>query len=169
MQRARGTHEFALDWARRRVADLQRYAAGTIGDRCRVRSSGLVIAAALLVACYSGPANPTSIDASEPVQTQAEQIAEAMRQLPLIGEEMASIEGPSVLARVQRGGESLLVASPGAISGPGFFSIEAQLDDGKPVTVYVPDDVVVLDGVAIYVVAGQHGYYFRSFVSDRQQ
>jgi hypothetical protein len=121
----------------------------------------------LLVACDSGPGNPTSIDASEPVQTQAEQIAEVMRQGRLISEEMESIEGPSVLAIVQRGGESLFVASPGAIESgsPGIFSIEAQLDDGEPVTVYVPDDVVVPDGVPIC----QHGHYFRSFVSDRQQ
>lgn len=150
-------------------AEPGRCAAGPSGIAALSRRGGLAVAAALLVACDSGPDNPTSIDASEPVQTQAEQIAEAMRQLPLIGEEMASIEGPSVLARVQQGAASLLVASPGAISGPGFFSIEAQLDDGKPVTVYVPDDVVVPDGVPIYVVAGQHGHYFRSFVSDQQQ
>ena len=100
--------------------------------------------------------------------TQAEQIAEAMRQSRLISEELESIRGVGVLATVERGGESVFISSPGGIDiGGGFFSIDAELEDGASVMVYVPDDVAVPNGALIYVVAGQHGHYFRSFVSDR--
>jgi hypothetical protein len=132
------------------------------------RCNGLAVAAAVLVACDSGPNNLTSIDEAEPPPTRPEQIAEAMRESRLIGEEMKTIEGPGVLARVERGGESLFGGSPGAVTTSGYFSIDARFDDGESVMVYVPDDIVVPDDALIYVVAGQHGYYFRSFASAAQ-
>jgi hypothetical protein len=100
--------------------------------------------------------------------TEAEQLAELRRQTRLIGEELESARGASVPATVQRGGESMFESSPGGVAiGRGFFSIEAILEDGEAVLVYVPDDLVVPTGARIYVVAGQHGHYFRSFVSER--
>ena len=132
------------------------------------RRSGVAIATALLVACDSGPDNTTSIDEAEPAPTQAEQIADAMRESRLIGEELQTVEGPSVLVTVERGGESLFTASPGAVTTGGYFSIDARFNDGKSVLVYVPEDVGVPNGALIYVVAGQHGHYFRSFASDAQ-
>ena len=132
------------------------------------RRSGVAIATALLVACDSGPDNTTSIDEAEPAPTQAEQIADAMRESRLIGEEMQTVEGPSVLATVERGGGSMFATSPGAVTTSSYFSIDARFNDGKSVMVYVPDDVVVPNGVRIYVIAGQHGHYFRSFASDAQ-
>jgi len=132
----------------------------------RRRCAALV--AALLVGCADGPGEPVPSRASDPVMTQEEQIAELRRQTQLISEELESVRGTSVLAKVLRGGESMFTASPGGISiGRGFFSIDAKLQDGDSVMVYVPDDVVVPTGARIYVVAGQHGHYFRSFVSDQ--
>jgi hypothetical protein len=132
------------------------------------RRNGVAIATALLVACGGGPDNATSIDEAQPAPTQAEQIADAMRESRLIGEEMQTVEGPRVLATVERGGGSLLATSPGVVTTSGYFSIDARFNDGKSVMVYVPDDVVVPNGVLIYVVAGQHGHYFRSFASGAQ-
>jgi hypothetical protein len=132
------------------------------------RSGALLVGAALLLACDSGNDNATTIDAPTRARTQAEQIAEAMREAQLISQEMQSIDGPSLRARVERGGEPLLVATPEPVAsvGQGFFSIDARLDDGAVVTVYVPDDVVVPAGALIQVVAGQHGHYFRALVSN---
>jgi hypothetical protein len=132
------------------------------------RRNGVAIALALLVACDSGSDSATSLDEAEPAPTQAEQIADAMRESRLIGEEMQTVEGPSVLATVERGGGSMFATSPNAGTTSGYFSIDARFNDGKSVMVYVPEDVVVPNGVLIYVVAGQHGYYFRSFASDVQ-
>jgi hypothetical protein len=98
--------------------------------------------------------------------TQEEQMAELRRQGQLIGEELQSIRGVGVLATVQRGGGSLFSTSPGSVARGGFFSIDATLEDGESVMVYVPDDVVVPTGAQIRVAAGQYGHYFRSFVRD---
>lgn len=132
------------------------------GSRCAA------IVAALLVACDNGAGDAVPPSASEPVLTQPEQLAELMRQSRLISEELESIQGVGVRARVERGGQALLESSPGGVAvGRGFFSVDAKLEDGESVMVYVPDDVVVADGALIYVLAGQHGHYFRSFASDR--
>jgi hypothetical protein len=126
------------------------------------------MAAAFLAACNNGPGDLAPSRASEPAMTQTEQVAELRRQTRLISEELQSIRGGvSVLATVDRGGGSLFESSPGAIEiGRGFFTIDAKLEDGAAVTVYVADDVVVATGALIQVVAGQHGHYFRSFGSD---
>ena len=100
--------------------------------------------------------------------TESEQIAQARRQADLISEEMRSIQGLGVRATVERGGESLIVSSPGGVDIGGFFTVDAKLDEGRTVTVYVPDDLVIPTGAIVYVVAGQHGHYFRSLASEHE-
>src|SRR5262245_8960647 len=80
---------------------------GSLGVAGMFRRNGLAVAAAALVACDSGSDDVTSIDEAQRAPTQAEQIAEAMRDSRLIGEEMKTVQGPSVLVTVERGGESL--------------------------------------------------------------
>jgi hypothetical protein len=94
-----------------------------------------------------------------------------MRQGGLIQSEMNSIQGPSVRARVERGGHSVIELSsdgPTEPVGGGFFSVAARRDDGATVAVYVPNEMMIPDGSVIEVVRGQHGYYFRSLVSTEQ-
>ena len=134
------------------------------------RGGSLAMVAAVLMACGGAPDNPPPSRAPEPGLTTTEQL---LRQADLIQAEMSSIEGPSVRARVERGGQSVIEFSSNApvraeTVDEGFFSIDARRDDGVIVAVYVPNDVVIPDGAVIDVVRGQHGYYFRSMVSGQQ-
>jgi len=155
--------------AQRAAAELRRYAAVRSGLAATYRGGSLAMAAAVLMAGGGGSDNPPPPRAPERELTSPEQL---LRQADLIQAEMNSIEGPSVRARVERGGQSVIEFSSNApvrveTSDGGFFSVDARRDDGVIVAVYVPNGVVIPDGAVIDVVQGQHGYYFRAPVSGQ--
>jgi hypothetical protein len=130
-----------------------------------LRGNALLAALAIVIACDNvDPSDSQQPRNAEPTLTQADQIAELRRKGRLIMEEMKSVEGPNLRARVERRGSAALAAFPSdTTQDDGFYTVEARLlTDGAVVTVYIPNRVSLPGGTDIDVVSGREGHYFRS-------